>query len=83
MVRSGERASSRNTAVASKPMNPVRENSTATLMPGVKTFSGANELSTGPSAPPEEKTTTSRMTMTVISSTSATPRTRAPSSMCR
>ncbi len=83
MVRSGSRASSRNTAVASNPMNPVSANSTAIpRTPSVKT-PGVNDANVSPAGPGSVTITRSSSTTMLISHTSATPSTLALSSMCR
>ena len=83
IVRSGSRASSRNTAVASKPMNPVRANRTAMPRLPLVNTSGRNESRVRPDGPGLATITRSRMTTMPISRASATPSTLALRSMWR
>lgn len=83
MVRSGFRASERNTVVDSKPMNPAIAIIRPTPIAPEKTFSGRNGSALRPSAPPRPTTTTSMTTTIAISATSRIPRALELSSMLR
>jgi hypothetical protein len=83
MVRSGRRASSRKTAVASKPMNPA--NAIIRPTPGAPEamLAGSNGARDSPSGPPSTTTAAASASTMPISATSTTPSTLELSSTCR
>ncbi len=83
MVRSGSRASSRKTAVASKPMKLAIANITAIPIAPELICVGDRNAVERPWAPPWTVTTASSTSTMAISARSSTPSTRLESSMCR